>query len=217
MCKNLRMAPAVRPQVREALLAAARAELVEHGSAAISLRAVARRAGLSHASPKYHFGDRSGLLTAIATEGFHALARQLSGVRESDAQQQLASLGRAYIDFGLSHRALFELMFTPSELHATDAELVAAQKQAIGALTTAVGQLTGIDATTSGTPKLALISWALVHGLVVLARDGALQAAATPQTTNAAELAHTLTDLFTQYVGDDFAGVPTRSVAETPA
>jgi AcrR family transcriptional regulator len=202
----MRMAAATRPQVREALLAAARAELVEHGRAAISLRAVARRAGFSHASPKYHFGDRSGLLTAIATEGFQGLARQLSDVRESDAQQQLAALGRAYIDFGLSHPALFELMFAPSELHATDPELIAAQQQAIGTLSTAVSRLAGIDTTPSDTPKLALISWALVHGLVVLARDGALQSAATPQAINAAELAHTLADLFTRYVGDELAG-----------
>jgi AcrR family transcriptional regulator len=211
----MRMAAATRPQVREALLAAARAELVEHGRAAISLRAVARRAGLSHASPKYHFGDRSGLLTAIATEGFQGLARHLSEVHETDAQQQLATLGRAYIDFGLSHPALFELMFAPSELHATDPELIAAQQQAIGSLTTAVSRLAGIDTTPSVTPKLALISWALVHGLVVLARDGALQAAATPQAANAAELAHTLADLFTQYVGDDLAGGKTNRATET--
>lgn len=211
----MRMAAATRPQVREALLAAARAELVEHGRAAISLRAVARRAGLSHASPKYHFGDRAGLLSAIATEGFQGLAWHLSEVHESDAQQQLAALGRAYIDFGLSHPALFELMFAPSELRATDPELIAAQEQAIGSLTTAVSWLAGIDTTPSGTPKLALISWALVHGLVVLARDGALQAAATPHATNAAELAHTLADLFTQYVGDDLAGGETNRAAET--
>jgi AcrR family transcriptional regulator len=210
----MRMAAATRPQVREALLAAARAELVEHGRAAISLRAVARRAGFSHASPKYHFGDRSGLLTAIATEGFQGLARQLSDVRESDAQQQLAALGRAYIDFGLSHPALFELMFAPSELRATDPELIAAQQQAIGTLSTAVSRLAGIDTTPSDTPKLALISWALVHGLVVLARDGALQSAATPQAINAAELAHTLADLFTQYVGDDLAGGKTNRATE---
>jgi AcrR family transcriptional regulator len=209
MGDNLPMSPAARPQVREALLASARAELVEHGSAAISLRAVARRAGLSHASPKYHFRDRSGLLTAIATEGFHALADQLSGVHESDTQKQLAALGRAYIDFGLSHRALFELMFTPSELHVTDAELIAAQKQAIGALTTAVSRLSGINATPSDTPQLALISWALVHGLVVLVRDGALQAAATPQIADGGELAHTLTDVFTRYVADDLAATKT--------
>ncbi|HEX4391308.1 MAG TPA: TetR/AcrR family transcriptional regulator [Mycobacterium sp.] len=211
------MAPATRPQVRETLLAAARAELVEHGRAGISLRAVARRAGLSHASPKYHFGDRSGLLTAIATEGFHALARHLSDVHESDARHQLAVLGRAYIDFGLSHPALFELMFAPSELHADDPQLTAAQQQAIGSLTSAVSELAGIDATAPGTPKLALISWALVHGLVVLARDGALQAAATPQATNAAELAHTLADLFTQYVGDDLADGKTNRATETIA
>jgi AcrR family transcriptional regulator len=211
------MAPADRPRVRDALLAAARAELVEHGRAAISLRAIARRAGLSHASPKYHFGDRSGLLTAIAAEGFHALARHLSEVHESEAQQQLAALGRAYVDFGLSHPALFELMFASSELHATDPELIAAQQHAIGALTTAVTRLPGIDAAPPDAPKLALISWAFVHGLVVLARDGALQAAASPPASNAAELAHTLTELFTQYVGDDLRGGKTGGGTETIA
>ncbi len=209
------MAPA-RAQVREALLAAARAELVEHGRAAISLRAVARRAGLSHASPKYHFGDRSGLLTAIATEGFHGLARILSVVDESVARQQLAGLGRAYIDYGLSHPALFELMFTPGELHTDDPELIAAQQRAIGALTAAVSRLAGIDSTASEIPPdLALISWALVHGLVVLTRDGALQAAATAPGTDSAELAHTLAELFTRYVADDLASakveVPPKS------
>jgi AcrR family transcriptional regulator len=212
------MAPATRPQVREDLLAAARAELAEHGRAAISLRAVARRAGLSHASPKYHFGDRSGLLTAIATEGFDALGDRLSEVQESDARHQLAVLGRAYIDFGLSHPALFELMFAPSELHGDDPELAAAQQKAIGALTTAVSQLAGIDPTTSGDPpKLALISWALVHGLVVLTRDGALQAAAAPPVTGPAELAHTLADLFTQYVSDDLTSGKTHGPPKTTA
>jgi AcrR family transcriptional regulator len=200
------MSPATRPQVREDLLAAARAELVEHGRAAISLRAVARRAGLSHASPKYHFGDRSGLLTAIAAEGFDALGRHLSEVHESNARRQLAALGRAYIDFGLANPALFELMFAPSELHTDDPELVAAQQRAIGSLTAAVSELIGLDATTpDNPPDLALISWALVHGLVVLARDGALQSAAEPRSTDAAELARGLADLFARMVGDDLA------------
>jgi AcrR family transcriptional regulator len=210
------VAPATRPHVREALLAAARAELREHGRAAISLRAVARRAGLSHASPKYHFGDRSGLLTAIATEGFHELARQLSDVHESDARRKLAVLGRAYIDFGLSNSALFELMFAPGELHADDADLLAAQQQAIGSLTTAVSELTGIDTAAAETPTLALISWALVHGLVVLTRDGALQAAATHPAADSAELAHTLADLFTQYVDNDLEGVTTNGRPKPP-
>lgn len=186
-------------------MAAARAELVEHGRAAISLRAVARRAGLSHASPKYHFGDRSGLLTAIAAEGFHTLADNLSQVRESDLQQQVAALGRVYIDFGLSHPALFELMFAPSELDATDPDYVAAQEQAIGVLTNAVIRSTGDNEPPSSTPEIALISWALVHGLVVLTRGGALQTAAAVHATSAVELANNLTTVFSQYIGDRLA------------
>ena len=97
-------------------------------------------------------------------------------------------------------------MFAPGELHTDDPKLVAAQQQAIGSLTTAVGQLAGTDATpTDGPSKLALISWALVHGLVVLTRDGALRAADTSPATDSTALAHTLADLFTHYVGAQLA------------
>jgi AcrR family transcriptional regulator len=182
--------------VRDALLAAARAELIEHGTAAISLRAVARRAGVSHAAPKYHFHDRAGLLTAIATEGFLALSRALSRADESDMRRQLAALGAAYIDFGLANPALFELMFAPDHLHEADSELIAAQQDAIGQLTAAVQRLTGASAET---PALALISWALVHGLVTLTRHGALQAAAGAVDSTA--LAYRLTEEFAEHVG----------------
>lgn len=157
------------------------------------------------------------MLTAIATEGFHTLARHLSAVHESEAQQQLAVLGRTYVDFGLSHPALLELMFAPGELRVTDPELIAAQQQAIKASTTAVSQLARTNTTTSEPPELALISWAFVHGVVVLARGGALQAAATPQATKAAELAHTLTVLFAQYVGAQLRGGKTNRATETTA
>ncbi len=193
------MTPAARDGVREALLAAARAELVEHGTAAISLRAIARRAGVSHAAPKYHFRDRAGLLTAIATEGFLALSRALARADDSDTRRQLAALGAAYIDFGLANPALFELMFAPEHLHAVDPELVAAQQQAIGQLTSTVQRLTGVS---DDTPTLALISWALVHGLVALTRHGALQAAAgAGEAGDSTTLAYRLTEEFTEYVG----------------
>jgi AcrR family transcriptional regulator len=188
---------------REALLAAARAELVEHGRAAISLRAVARRAGVSHAAPKYHFRDRAGLLTAIATEGFQALTRALSQVSENDPQRQLAALGRAYVDFGLANPALFELMFAPDQLHSADSGLIRAQQDAIAALSAAASRLTPRDAAPSGFPTLALVSWAVVHGLVVLVRDGALQRAAG--TDSGTDVAHILTDYFTDFVGKAFA------------
>ncbi len=195
------MSPAPRDGVRDALLAAARAELAAHGGAAISLRAVARRAGVSHAAPKYHFRDRAGLLTAIATEGFQALSHALAHVAESDPRRRLAMLGNTYIDFGLANPALFELMFAPDHLHGDDPELVAAQRQAIAALTMTARQLTDTDETTRETPNLTLISWALVHGLATLARQGALQAAAGAEARDATALAYHLTEEFTDYVG----------------
>jgi AcrR family transcriptional regulator len=182
--------------VREALLMAARAELVEHGRSAISLRAVARRAGVSHAAPKYHFGDRAGLLTAVASEGFRELARALERISETDPQKQLAALGEAYVDFGLANPALSELMFQPGELQTDDNDLAAAQVDAISALVAAVGPSSGRIEAASSAPPRALISWALAHGLAVLARDGALDAFAGASHTNVADLAHELVQQF---------------------
>src|ERR1700712_3851843 len=59
---------------RDTLLAAAREELVAHGAGGVSLRAVARRAGVSHAAPTHHFADRAGLLTVLAADGHRRLA-----------------------------------------------------------------------------------------------------------------------------------------------
>jgi AcrR family transcriptional regulator len=151
--------------VRDALLDAARAELAEHGDAGISLRAVARRAGVSHAAPKHHFTDRAGLLTVLAADGFAALAAALEAVGGDG--ERLTALGHAYVDFGLEHPALFELMFSPGELHGDDPDLRAAKAASLVRLREAVGP-----------GPLLLVSWAFVHGLVTLARDGALQATA---------------------------------------
>ncbi|OBF18509.1 TetR/AcrR family transcriptional regulator [Mycobacterium sp. ACS4331] len=190
--------------VREALLEAARTELVEHGRAGISLRAVARRAGVSHAAPKHHFGDRRGLLTAIATEGFEALTTSL---RESLAaapgvEGRLAALGRAYVEFGLHNPAMFDLMFRPTELHTDDPALTSARQRSIGVLNDAVTQLASSDTAPSGTAELALISWALAHGLVVLARDGALQNAAGAEGSDLT-VPLNLIGLFSQRVADN--------------
>lgn len=184
---------------RETLLRAARAELVEHGHAGISLRAVARRAGVSHAAPKYHFQDRAGLLTAVATEGFNALATHLHQRVAGVTDLPIAELGKAYIDFGLANPALFDLMFRPSELHENDPALMAAEERAFGALMDTIRTGAEPGATEETVTELALASWGLVHGLVVLARDGALagpSGAATPEA--ATELTHRLADLFTQ-------------------
>lgn len=183
--------------VRAGLLAAARAELIDRGHAAISLRAVARRAGVSHAAPKYYFADRAALLTAVAIQGFTELTAALARVSSS-----LAAVGHTYIDFGLSNPALFDLMFRPSELHPTDPDLEQAQHAAIGMLNAAVAvaESSQGDPSEPGSQALTLISWALAHGLTVLARDGALQSATNSAPGTGADLARGLADAFTERI-----------------
>lgn len=154
---------------RSALLDAARAELVEHGPAAVGLRAVARRAGLSHAAPGYFFGDRAGMLTALATQGFSELAEALERVAPGPDRSRLAALGDVYIAYGLSNAALYDLMFHREAVHPEDVDLQAAQQRALEPLLRATG-----PGASGGAPVDAVMSWALVHGLVTLAREGAL-------------------------------------------
>lgn len=150
------------PDARSALLAAARDELFENGVTAVGLRAVARRAGLSHAAPGYFFRDRAGMLTALAAQGFDALADALDRAGDSAG---LADLGGVYVDFGLRSGPLFDLMFQRDLLHPSDPALLAAQQRAMKPL---------LRATSAGSDPDPLMSWALVHGLVTLARQHAL-------------------------------------------
>jgi len=187
--------------VRTALLDAAREELALTGSGAISLRAIARRAGVSHAAPKHHFGDRAGLLTALAVQGFRQLLVALetaSGTAAGSSDGGLAVLGRAYLDTGLSDPALFELMFRPELLHRDDPDLRAAQQATFDLLS---GALAGVahprPGPASANPaETSLVAWAFVHGLLVLVRDGALQAAT--DDSDIPRLAHRLTGLFAE-------------------
>jgi AcrR family transcriptional regulator len=182
------------PDGRAALLAAARAELAGHGHAGISLRAVARRAGVSHAAPKYFFGDRAGLLTAVAAQGFAELAGSLRQVPPA-----LADMGHAYITFALANPALFDLMFRPSELHPEDPDLRHAQDDAISVLDSAMTASGASGEESPAAPgEFTLISWALAHGLAVLSRDGALQSAGHGGQRGTAELACHLVDVFTE-------------------
>ena len=161
---------------RELLTEAALAELTSstHGLAAVSLRAIARRAGLSHNAATHHFGDRTGLLTAVAVLGFQRLTAALSASADDAAatgEDRLAGLGRAYLDFGLSEPNLLELMFRPDLLRRDDAELQAAEQAAFDVLAQAI---TGNGRPSGAPADLAMVAWAFVHGLASLARYGAL-------------------------------------------
>lgn len=169
---------------RARLLAATHAELADHGRAAVSLRAVARRAGVSHAAPQYHFGDRSGLLTAAAADGFRALGDALEQASDGSRPVSVDRLGQAYVAFGCAHPALFDLMFRPGELRGDDPELRTAKRRALEALRRAI-QAQDPTAPAEVVADRTLASWGFVHGLVVLALAGALTDAAGALGPNA--------------------------------
>ena len=110
-----------------ALLEAAAQAIAEAGPAAVSLRDLARRTG-SHAAPAHHFGDKAGLLTAVATDGFRRLAATLGEAYQ--ATGSFLEVGVAYVRFAITHRAHFEVMFRPELYHPDDPELVRAREQA---------------------------------------------------------------------------------------
>ncbi|MEV0220695.1 TetR/AcrR family transcriptional regulator [Streptomyces sp. NPDC050704] len=194
--------------VRAALLAAARAELLEHGTGGLSLRAIAARAGVSRATPKWHFGNRAGLLTALAVEGFAELHSDLRGaIKDStDPATRFTALGRAYMDFGLRNPDLFELMFRSAELDRDDPTLICAHREAFSTLVDTAAETTGETAAhgsdASAVPgDIPLLAWAAAHGLVLLVHGGTLQTLAglaTPEEASA--LAHRLAHTFTEII-----------------
>ncbi|MEU6374195.1 TetR/AcrR family transcriptional regulator [Streptomyces sp. NPDC046909] len=145
--------------LRRAVLTAALDVIAADGPSALSLRDLARRAGVSHAAPAHHFKDRTGLLTAIAAEGFGLLSATL---REAP---DLKEAGVRYVRFARQHPAHFQVMFAPDLLRAEDLELATARTLAGDALREAVSGVhpEGIE------PRLAgVAAWSLAHGFATL-------------------------------------------------
>src|SRR5215204_3484793 len=110
------------------LLEAAVQAIAEVGPAAVSLRELARRTGVSHAAPAHHFGDKAGLLTAVATDGFERLAATLRETYQETGS--FLEVGVAYVRFAVTHRAHFEVMFRPELYRPDDPELIQARDAA---------------------------------------------------------------------------------------
>jgi AcrR family transcriptional regulator len=110
--------------LRAVLLDQAQVVLQERGLDALSLRELAREAGVSHAAPRKHFVDRDALLDAIAERGFVRLAERLrdaAGREPDDFRRALHAVAAAYIEFAVAEPALLDLMFAAKVGSASDA------------------------------------------------------------------------------------------------
>jgi AcrR family transcriptional regulator len=154
------------------------ATLDEAGADRLSLREVARRAGVSHAAPAHHFTDKAGLLTAVATEGFGMLVTYLADAQPGAAGQpadQLAALGRAYAQFAEENPGRFEVMFRPGLLHVGDQAFQRAGDAAFQALRHHIAACQSCGwREREPTDALAAAAWALAHGIAVLRMQGSL-------------------------------------------
>jgi AcrR family transcriptional regulator len=147
--------------------------LHEEGLHALTLRAVARRAGVSHAAPYRHFTDKDALLAAIAEDGYRRLADGLAEVlasADADAYQLLRDAGRRYVHFVLENpdhvRVMFSGLFGDYDKYPG---LCEASNQAFALLVEIITRLQHADGLEAGNPfQQSLAAWSMVHGLATL-------------------------------------------------
>lgn len=159
--------------LRSACVSAALELLEEGGATALSLRAVARRAGVSPAAPYRHYADREALVSAVAAVGYRELAERLAAAHPAPSTpEQLASVAVAYVQFALEQPALFRIMFGEPCDRDNDERVAATAAVALYLREIVARCFPQADA-----EALAPAIWALVHGLAFLHLDGKLDAA----------------------------------------
>ena len=164
-------------ELRSALVAAALDLLATGGPDALSLRAVARHAGVSAMAPYRHYADKEALLAAVATHGFEGLHAALSTADAAvPAHSALTEQAVAYVRYAVSNPALFRLMFGPRQPCAHP-ELEAAGEAAYAVLSNRVA-----DQTLPADDREAqtLGCWSMVHGLASLFLDGRIKESPAP-------------------------------------
>jgi AcrR family transcriptional regulator len=179
-----RRSPPSRPKepyhhgdLRNALLEAALALVAETSVAELSLREVARRAGVTYAAPYHHFADKSALLAAVACQGFEGLAAELerAAARRTTLESEFLAMAEAYVAFAIAHPSHYRVMFLPEVKESVDAKaLRVAGDRAFGMLLERVERARP-DGTEREHRVLATTIWAALHGLSLLAIDGILQ------------------------------------------
>lgn len=154
--------------LRAALLSAAEAELAQAGPHGFSLRACARRAGVSHAAPKHHFGSVDGLLDALAAMGFRRLTAAMThAMARAVPERRLIASGAGYVAFARENPSLFKLMFSARRVGPPGPELAEAGAEAFAVLRRAASQAAPGRPEREAALDIAA-AWSIVHGLAHL-------------------------------------------------
>src|SRR5215813_1885712 len=165
--------------LRPALLRAAERILERDGIQALTRRAAAREAGVSHAAQKNHFGDMTGLLSDLAAVGFQriAAAMQASQRDSHSPAERLEAVGRGYVSFARAHPGLFRLMDRSERLDMSRPALrdaLAASGRVLYGAVGAVREENLGGALTLAQAAHVASAWSLVHGFATLLLDGPL-------------------------------------------
>jgi AcrR family transcriptional regulator len=185
--------------LRAELIAACVALIEAEGIGAVSLRRVARAAGVSPGAPYHHFADRSALLAAIAVQGYELLVHELREARAQapTAARALGALVETYVGFARDHPAYLQLMLRPElskPQHHPETE--AAGETAIQVLTEVVEDCQREGTAPPGDPApLVAMVWALAIGIVTLWLDGSLEGRCTSIGTTPEALTAQITAL----------------------
>jgi AcrR family transcriptional regulator len=173
-------APYHHGALRDALLEAAARVLERDGLAGLTLRAVAREAGVSHAAPTHHFGDLTGLVSELAAIGFTKFNAAMAAAGASGASLMDKALARtrAYVAYAQAHPGMYGLMFRTERLDMSRPSLCEAANASFAGLAGAIGadRQERISEQALSLAQAADIAraWSLVHGFTMLLLDGRL-------------------------------------------
>ncbi|HEY8338179.1 MAG TPA: WHG domain-containing protein [Tardiphaga sp.] len=181
VAKSDREQPYHHGDLHGALLTAAKRVAEREGLQGLTLRAVAREAGVSHAAPAHHFGDVTGLISELAAVGFKKFSAELAAAAGAATSPDGAAEGRAqaYVAFARDNPCLFQLMFRAERLDHTRPALRQAAENAFVALAKTVGarrheEVSPQHLTLAQAADIARI-WSMVHGFAMLYLDGRLR------------------------------------------
>ena len=164
--------------LRQALITAALSLMAETEVGDLSLRAGARRAGVSHTAPYRHFADKEALLAAVAEEGFRTFGQRLeaAAMTTDDPLKRLAAIGQAYVRYALAHPVHYRVMFGSYDITDSDyPTLIEAAQLSYQVLLNAIVSGQSAGAIRPGEPQLlATTAWSLTHGLAMLLLENCL-------------------------------------------